>query len=131
LIGSEAGWQNDFPFTQSTGVFNDGVGMSGEFFGSGAALLSPFGNAGSRELAISLDIVRNAGGGPIFPDDTITLLVWTDLGVGPDGTFEGFNGDVSAVIHYRLAVPEPGVVMLGGIALACLGTARRRTATLM
>lgn len=125
LVGTEAGWQNDFPFTQSTGVFNDGVGMSGEFFGSGAALLSPFAHAASRELAVSLDIVRNAGGGPIFPDDTIRLLVWTDAGVGPDGTFDGFNGDVSGVINYMLAVPEPCTLLLLGVAAASIFASRR------
>ena len=31
LIGSEAGWQNDFAFRQSTGVFNSG-GLSGPYF---------------------------------------------------------------------------------------------------
>lgn len=94
LVGAEASWQNDFPFTSSTGVFNDGNGMSGEFFGSGAALLQPFANATSRELAISLDIVRNVDGSPVFPDDTIRLLFWTDSGAG----------DV-VLVTYTLATP--------------------------
>ncbi len=77
--------------------------MSGEFFGSGAALLAPFANAPSRELAISLDIVFNADSSPVFPDDSLHLLFWTDLG----------NGDVSAPISYTLAVPEPTSLACG------------------
>ena len=111
LIGSEAGWQNDFPFTQATGVFNDGQGMSGDFFGSGAALLDNFADSSSRELALSLNTIFNSGGSPVFPDDSFTLLIWTDLGAG----------DVSAPISYTLAVPEPttvALVLLGGLAIA-------------
>lgn len=115
LIGSEAGWQNDFPFTQATGVFNDGQGMSGEFFGSGAALLDNFADSSSRELALSLNTLFNSGGTPVFPDDSFTILIYTDQG----------GGDVSAPISYVLAVPEPttaALLLLGGLAIA----ARRR-----
>lgn len=104
LIGSEAAWQNDFPFTQGTGVFNDGSGMSGDFFGSGAALLTPFADSSSRELAISLDILFNSTGTLVFPDDSFTLLFYTDAG----------NGDVSAPIAYTL-VPEPATLLLLGL----------------
>lgn len=118
LLGSEAGWQNDFPFTQATGVFNDNVGMNGEFFGIGAANMVPFANAGSRELAFNLSILRNGTNTPIFPDNTIRLLVWTDLGVGNDG-FGPNSGDVSRVIDYTLAVPEPAT--LGLLAIGLVG----------
>jgi hypothetical protein len=127
LVGSEAGWQNDFPFTQDAANFNNGSGMNGDYFGSGAALLSPFGNAPNRELAISLDALFNAGNTPVFPDDTFTILVWTDLGVGPDGGFGGFNGDVTTAITYTLAVPEPATGALLGLGLT-LAIARRRRA---
>jgi hypothetical protein len=132
LVGTEAGWQNDFPFTQAAGVFNDGQGMSGEFFGSGAANLDSFSNSGSRELAINLDIVRNNPAGPVFPDDTIRLLVWTDLGGGADGipagspNDSGLNGDVSGVINYTLAVPEASTIILALAALASLTIRPRR-----
>lgn len=97
LAGSEAGWQNDFPFTQDAANFNNGSGMSGDFFGSGAALIGAFADGFERELAISLDIVFNAGG-DVFPDDAFTLLFWTDQG----------QGDVTGAIAYELsAVPEP------------------------
>lgn len=116
LVGSEAGWQNDFPFTQATGVFNDGQGMSGEFFGSGAALLSPFADGSSRELAISLDILFNGDGSPVFQGDTFTLLFWTDRG----------DTDVTAPITYTLAIPEPGTAMLAGLGAWLLMWIRRR-----
>ncbi len=113
LIGAEVSWQNDYPFTNATGVFNDGQGMSGEFFGSGAGLLAPYADVVTREMAISLDITRNVDGSPVFPDDTIRLLFWTDS-AGSGG------GDVSAVINYQLAVPEPAslaLLGLGGLAM--------------
>lgn len=126
LIGAEAGWQNDFAFAQATGVFNSGS-LSGDFFGGGHALLVPFANTASRELAISLDALFAADNSPVFPDKTLTLLLWTDLGVGPDGTFDGFNGDVSGVIQYTLAVPEPASGAL--LALAMVGAVGRRRRT--
>ena len=127
LIGSEAGWQNDFPFTQDAGSFNNGSGMNGDFFGSGAALLSPFANTSERELAISLDILFNSDNSPVFPNDTFTILLWTDLGVGPDGTFADFNGDVSAPISYTLAiVPEPTTCVITLVGCCLLAGFRRR-----
>ena len=117
LIGQDAGWQNDFPFTSGDNIFNNGVGMNGEFFGSGAALLDAFADSNERELAISLDILFNVTNLPVFPDDTIKLLFWTDQG----------NGDVSSAISYTLAVPEPAsaaLLSLGGLAML-----RRRDST--
>lgn len=109
-IGQDAGWQNDFPFTSGDDVFNDGNGLSGDFFGSGAANLLPFADVVTRELAISLDVTLNEDGSALFPDDTVKLLFWTDTG----------QGDVSDAISYTLAVPEPtsaALIGLGGLAL--------------
>ncbi|QDS98610.1 hypothetical protein [Adhaeretor mobilis] len=124
LIGQDSGWQNDFPFTSSNGglsgagIFNDGQGMTGDFFGSGAALLDAFADSNERELAISLDILRNppTALGEVFPDDTVRLLFWTDTG----------NGDVSGVINYTLAVPEPASACLLVAMAGCLVFTRRR-----
>lgn len=123
LVGSEAGWQNDFGFAQTTASFNSGA-LSGEFFGGGHANLLPFAHAPNRELAFSLSALIAAGNVPIFPDNTIRLLVWTDAGVGPDGTFAGFNGDVTSVIEYTLAVPEPSMLLLA-FGLSLVGVVRR------
>ncbi len=109
-IGQDAGWQNDFPFTSGDNVFNDGQGMTGDFFGSGAALLDAFADSNERELAISLDVLLNEDNSPLFPDNTIRLMFWTDQG----------QGDVSGVIDYTLAVPEPAsmaLIGLGGLAM--------------
>ena len=115
IFGSEAGWQNDFGFSQGPG-FNTGP-LSGDFFGGGHALLAPFGNFANRELAISLANLNV--GGATFPENTIRLMLYSDTGTGADGLPAGFpgdsgiNGDISKVIEYTLAVPEPtGVVLL-------------------
>lgn len=129
-IGSEAAWQNDFPFTQDAANFNNGSGMAGDFFGSGAALLNDFANGTERELAISLDIIFNAGGGLVFDDADFDILFWTDAGTGADGIpgglpgDAGINGDVSAAISYTLAVPEPSSVLL--LSMGALAFVRRR-----
>ncbi|QDT70036.1 hypothetical protein MalM25_29810 [Planctomycetes bacterium MalM25] len=125
LIGSEAGWQNDFPFTQDAANFNNGSGMSGDFFGSGAALLDAFANSTERELAISLDILFNSDNSLVFPDSSVNLLFWTDAGLGADGQPGGdLAGDVSAAISYTLAVPEP--TTLAVLALGLIALPRRR-----
>ncbi|MDZ4656076.1 MAG: PEP-CTERM sorting domain-containing protein [Bythopirellula sp.] len=123
LIGQDSGWQTDFPFTSSNNafggdVFNNGQGMTGDFFGIGAILLDAFADSNERELAISLDIVRNPPTAlvSVFPDNTVRLLFWTDLG----GT------DVSTVIDYTLAVPEPATAVLLAALAGCLTIQRRR-----
>lgn len=131
ILGSEAGWQNDFGFSQSTGVFNSGA-LTGPYFGGGHALMAPFGNFANRELAISLANLNN-GGLPTFPDNTIRLMIWTDTGTGSDGIPAGFprdsgvNGDWT-LIDYTLAestsVPEPTSLVL--LATGGLGWLRRR-----
>ena len=116
LAGVEAQWQNDFPFTSTAASFNNGQGMSGDFFGTGGANISPSGNAVQHELAISLDITFNETGNPVFDDADFDVLVWTDAGVG----------DVSSPISYTLAVPEPGSASLFLAALFAGVFSRRR-----
>ena len=121
ILGSEAAWQNDFGFSQATGIFNSGPLIGADFFGAGHALLAPFGNFANRELAISLTNANN-GGLPTFPGNTIRLVIFTDTGTGADGLPSGFpgdsglNGDITAVIDYTLApavsVPEPNSLVL-------------------
>lgn len=107
ILGSEVGWQNDFGFTQATGNFNTGVGLMGDFFNGGHALLASSANSSDRELAISLSNADN-NGNPTFPGSTIRLMFYTDQGAT----------DVSAVIDYTLAVavPEPSAIWMCTIA---------------
>ena len=134
ILGSEAGWQNDFGFSQATGTFNSGPLIGADFFGAGHALLSPFGNFSQRELAISLANANN-GGLATFPGNAIRLLIYTDTGTGADGLPAGFpgdsglNGDISAVIDYTLAVPEPASAYLLMLGVALGASRGRRTAS--
>jgi hypothetical protein len=116
LVGAEAGWQDDFPFQLQTGTFNNGGGLVGDFFGIGAALLSPYGNFPEHELAIPLDVQFNYSSfgipnAPVFDDANFDLLLWTDAGAG----------DVSSKISYTLSTPEPTaavLALLGAVAAA-------------
>ena len=112
LVGADVNWQNDFPFTSGNGVYNDGLGMSGGLYGTGAAAVAPFADEiTERELAISLDLLLNRDGSPVFGSEPFTMLLWSD---------DGF--EVSAAITYQLAaIPEPSSLVLG--ALVSIGAA--------
>lgn len=72
FVGSEAGWQNDFPFQQTNGVFN-----SGSITGGGAGI-APYNTITTvQEYSIPLNAVFDAGG-QLFPSDTFRLMVYTD-----------------------------------------------------
>jgi hypothetical protein len=97
LVGSEAGWQNDFPFAQSNGVFN-----AGDITG-GAALIAPYNSTTTeQEYAIPRSATFTANGQPVFPGDSFALLVYTT-----DGT-----NDVAGPVSYTFA-PEPPPVPAG------------------
>ena len=106
LVGSEAGWQNDFDFDQragfNIGTLKDGRGLTEPEDGAGT--LSSFANSNTRELAVRLDSFFDplVGVGDVFQTDSFTLLIWVDGGVG----------DVSAAIPYTLAIPEPSALVL-------------------
>lgn len=73
VVGSEAGWQNDFPFQQTNGNFNSGS-ISG-----GAAVIAPFfAVTTNQEYAISLSATYDSDGSPLFPGSTFRLMVYTD-----------------------------------------------------
>ncbi|HHW77022.1 MAG TPA: cell wall anchor protein [Xanthomonadaceae bacterium] len=74
LIGSEAGWQNDFPFQQTNGVFN-----SGSISGGGAAIAPYFTTTTNQEYRIPLSALFVSDSSPVFPNDTFRLLVYTDF----------------------------------------------------
>ncbi len=104
LIGSEAGWQNDFPFQQAPGVFNSGS-ISG-----GAAAIAPYNTATtSQEYAIPLDATFSAGG-DVFPNDTFRLLVYTD-----PSTTNDIMGPVSYKLSHKIDPAEFAQVFLTNV----------------
>lgn len=106
LVGSEACWQNDFPFDQRTGWNVGGISL--------AAIMSPWADTGQREIAIPRASLFTNDSAPVFPDNDFNILVWTDSSAA----------DVSAVIPYSFAVPEPASAAV--LALGLLTLARRR-----
>lgn len=118
LVGVEAGWQDDFPFQLQTGVFNNGLGLTGEFFGSGAANLIPYGNFPEHELAISLDVRFGLINTPVFDDANFDLLLWT--------SGDAAVRDHSSKISYTLSVvPEPASAALALLGAAIVAVRRR------
>ncbi|HUJ09505.1 MAG TPA: hypothetical protein VL171_05715 [Verrucomicrobiae bacterium] len=74
LIGSEVGWQNDYPFAQSNGVFN-----TGDTITNGAAAISPyFSVTTTQEYAISRFATNTVTGQPVFPGNTFTVMVYAN-----------------------------------------------------
>ncbi|MFT3784865.1 MAG: hypothetical protein QM770_01700 [Tepidisphaeraceae bacterium] len=102
-VGSELGYQNDFPFDQRGG-FNSGA------VNGGAAAISPvdFGNPASvvtsQEYAIPRTGTYAADGTSIFPNSSFTLLIY---GVG------GASADVTATIPYSFAKQTIGWKLAG------------------
>lgn len=125
LVGADASWQNDFPFTSGDGVFNNGLGMSGGLYGTGAAAITPFSStATERELAISLDILFNEDGTEVFGAGEFTLLLWTEEAGG--------YSDVSAAIHYQIAsIPEPAALLFGAVVVSGLSLSGQRRQSLL
>jgi hypothetical protein len=112
VVGSEAAFQNDFPFEQRTGFNSGGL--------TAAATISPidFGNptatVTSQEYSIPRSIAYSSDNVAVF-GSSFTLMLWTD----------GASADTSSGIPYVFAaVPEPAsfVVTVGG----AVGLFRRR-----
>jgi len=95
LIGAEVGWQNDFPFSQTSGIFN----TNGTFTG-GVATIAPFNtNALFQEYAIDRDAKYSIDGSPalnVFTQDSVRVAFWTD----------GDHPEFCGVADYRFA-PDP------------------------
>lgn len=103
VIGSEIGYQFDYPFQQEFAVFNTGVEGVVEYGGDfiGLAVTYPYWQVGPPagtqiEYAIPRDLAigPTAPGISVFKTDSFNFMFWTD---------QGPNGDVSEVISYTLA----------------------------
>lgn len=117
-VGSEVGWQNDFPFEQSSGTFNAG-GIT-----DGGAGISPFfSETTEQEYRISRSATFTSNGQTIFPNDTIGIAFYTT-----DGTTTDFIGGTSNGANYTFAVPEPSqaAILIGALALGLTVLRRRR-----
>ena len=93
-VGSELGYQNDFPFRQGTGNFNTGDSVPG-----GAASIAPYAvTTTDQEYAISRSATFGSDGSPIFPNNSFTLMLYTN-----GNTQE----DVTSGIPYTFAIFDP------------------------
>jgi hypothetical protein len=95
LVGSELGYQNDFPFEQETGVFNTTHPLT-----ASTALIFPFWNIDGpqKEYAIPLNATFTNPLEPAFTGNSFDLVVYTDQGLA----------DVSEVLSYTLAAGPSG-----------------------
>ena len=74
LIGSEVGWENDYPFAQSNGFFNTYGGITG-----GNASIAPYYTVTTtQEYAISRSATFTTNGLPIFPNNTFNLMAYAN-----------------------------------------------------
>jgi hypothetical protein len=103
VIGSELGYQTDFPFGQAAGVYNTGATISGPPPLNGGAFIFPFWTeAGApqgteMEWAVPRSVMIN--GSPAFTGDSFDLAIWADSGFG----------DISQRISYTFAEPPDGL----------------------
>jgi hypothetical protein len=102
VVGSEAAFQNDFPFEQRTG-FNSGSLTA-------AATISPvdFGDPGnvfsSQEYSIPRNVAYSSDSVPVFGTG-FNLMLWTDSGIAADTTIG---------ISYDFATPVNSFINVNG-----------------
>jgi hypothetical protein len=108
-IGSELGYQTDYPFAQSAGTFNIGLSLTGGPIGNGGALIFPsWTEEGAPvgvgfEWAIPLEVTIQFPpvlGGPklAFQQPSFDFVIYYDQGLS----------DITQVISYTLATPPAG-----------------------
>lgn len=109
LVGSEAGWQNNYPFEQATGNFNTGAGLTNATY----AATPYYAVTSAVEISLPRTAFRNSGGN-VFPADggTIGLMFYTTASTD---YIEG---------SYTFVIPEPA--SLGLLALAAPLLLRKR-----
>lgn len=115
-VGSDVGWQNDFPFDQRAGFNSGGVN-------NGAAGIAPFASSTfEQEYRISLSATFMNDNANVFPalGNTIRILFWSDSGATM----------ATPGMSYTLAtaaIPEPSTcAALAGLGVLGLAVLRRR-----
>ncbi|QDS98609.1 PEP-CTERM sorting domain-containing protein [Adhaeretor mobilis] len=116
-IGSELGYQTDFPFVQDITNFNTGVDgvvdFGGDFIGLGVTFPffdesgPPTGTQMEWAIPRSLAIGPDAPGTPVFTGDTFTLMTYTDVGAG-DILNNGTTFEFESLVYTFAENPNPG-----------------------
>jgi hypothetical protein len=116
-IGSEFGYQTDYPFVQDAANFNTGVDgvveYGGDFIGLGFTFPfynengPPQGTAMEWVIPRNLAIGPTAPGTPVFTGDTFTLMAYTDTGAG-DLLNNGTTFQFETLTYTFAENPNPG-----------------------
>ncbi|MDZ4656075.1 MAG: hypothetical protein SH868_00710 [Bythopirellula sp.] len=114
-IGSELGYQTDYPFVQDAANFNTGVDgvveFGGDFIGLGFTFPfydvngPPRGNGMEWTIPRSLAIGPTAPGTPVFTGNTFTFIAYTDLG---NGDLPNTGGSFEQITYTFASNPNPG-----------------------
>lgn len=93
-VGSELGYQNDFPFRQASGNFN-----TGDTVNNGGALIAPYAaTTTDQEYAILRSATFGSDNSPIFPNTSFSLMLYTNGNPAED---------VTTAIPYTFAIFDP------------------------
>jgi hypothetical protein len=109
-LGSEVGYQTDYPFAQYAGVFNLNISLTGGPVNNGGALIYPYwvdasGPQGTQiEWAVPRDVLIQyppalGGPAPTFPNPSFDFVIYTPSGLA----------DITEVITYTFAEAPAGV----------------------
>lgn len=115
LIGAEAAYQNDFPFQQTSGIFNTGSTTNASI------AISPYSvDTLSQEFSISRSAVINtATNDLVFPNSSFNFAAY----------FNDSDSDFAGPVSYTFAIPETSTaVLFGGFVLFSIMRRRRATA---
>ena len=114
-IGSELGYQTDYPFVQDAANYNTGVDgvveFGGDFIGLGFTYPffdengPPSGNGMEWTIPRNLAIGPTAPGTPVFTGNTFTFIAYTELG---NGDLPNAGGTFEQITYTFASNPNPG-----------------------